>query len=162
MTGSPQVALIIGTQTRQAAYSASWDGRSAYFSYAVQEGDRDADGISIAADALALNGGAIGQGGAAMAGADLTHDAVAADPAHKVNGGLVTRPTVSDIYLDNHVPPPHGDTYQRGERIRVWVEFDRDVTVTGSPQVALAIGSQTRQAAFLRLRHGDRHKRPVL
>ena len=148
VTGSPQVALIIGTQTRQAAYSASWDGRSAYFSYAVQEGDRDADGISIAADALALNGGAIGQGGASMAGADLTHEAVAADPAHKVNGGLITRPTVSDILLDNHVPPPIGDTYQRGERIRVWVGFDRDVTVTGSPQVALAIGSQTRQAAF--------------
>ena len=148
VTGSPQVALIIGTQTRQAAYSASWDGRSAYFSYAVQEGDRDADGISIAADALDLNGGAIRQGGATMADADLTHDAVAADPAHKVNGGLVARPTVSDILLDNHVPPPNGDTYQRGERIRVWVEFDRDVTVTGSPQVALAIGSQTRQAAF--------------
>ena len=148
VTGSPEVALIIGTQTRQAAYSASWDNRSAYFSYAVQEGDRDADGISIAADALALNGGAIGQGGAAMAGADLTHDAVAADPAHKVNVGLVSRPTVSDIYLDNHVPPPNGDTYQRGERIRVWVGFDRDVTVTGSPQVALAIGSQTRHAAF--------------
>jgi len=148
VTGSPQVALIIGTQTRQAAYSASWDGRSAYFSYAVQEGDRDEDGISIAANALVLNGGAIREGGTGTTSADLTHDAVAADPAHKVNGGLVSRPTVSDMYIDNHVPPPNGDTYERGERIRVWVEFDRDVTVTGSPQVALAIGGQTRQAAF--------------
>ena len=149
VTGSPRLTLTIGAQPRHAAYSTTWsDNRHAQFSYAVQEEDRDEDGISIAANALLLNGGAIGQGGAAMADADLTHDAVAADPAHKVNGGLVTRPTVSDIYLDNHVPPPHGDTYQRGERIRVWVGFDRDVTVTGSPQVALAIGGQTRQAAF--------------
>ena len=148
VTGSPQVALTIGTQTRQAAYSASWDGRSAYFSYAVQEADRDEDGISIAANALVLNGGAIRQGGAGTADADLTHDAVPADPAHKVNGSLVTRPTVSAIYLDNHVPPPNGDTYERGERIRVWVELDRHVTVAGSPQVTLSIGSQTRQATY--------------
>ena len=149
VTGSPQVALTIGTQTRQAAYSISWRGdRYAHFSYAVQEGDRDEDGISIAANALALNGGAIKQGGAGTADADLTHDAVPADPAHKVNGSLVTRPTVSAIYLDNHVPPPSGDTYERGERVRVWVEFDRDVIVTGSPQVALTIGSQTKHAAF--------------
>ena len=146
-TGSPQVALTIGTETRHATLSA-WGDQSLYFDYAVQEGDRDEDGISIAANALALNGGAIKQGGAGTADADLTHDAVPADPAHKVNGSLVTRPTVSAIYLDNHVPPPSGDTYERGERVRVWVEFDRDVLVTGSPQVALAIGSQTRHAAF--------------
>ena len=59
VTGNPQVALTIGTQTWQAAYSASWDDRHAYFSYAVQEADRDEDGISIAANALDLNGGTI-------------------------------------------------------------------------------------------------------
>ena len=148
VTGSPQVALIIGTQTRQAAYSASWDDRYAYFSYAVQEADRDEDGISIAANALDLNGGTIKQGGYGTAEADLTHDAVAADPALKVNGSLVTPPVVTAIYLDNHVPPPSGDTYVRGERVRVWVEFDRDVIVTGGPQVALTIGSQTKQASY--------------
>ena len=148
VTGSPQVALIIGTQTRQAAYSASWDDRYAYFSYAVQEADRDEDGISIAANALDLNGGTIKQGGYGTAEADLTHDAVAADPALKVNGSLVTPPVVTAIYLDNHVPPPSGDTYVRGERVRVWVEFDRDVIVTGNPQVVLTIGSQTKQASY--------------
>ena len=149
VTGSPQLTLTIGAQARQAFYSGAWRG-AAYsrFSYTVREADRDEDGISIAANALALNDGTIRQGGAGTADADLTHDAVAADPAHRVNGSLAKRPTVSDILLDNHVPPPYGDTYQRGERIRVWVGFDRDVTVTGSPQVALAIGSQTRHAAF--------------
>ena len=148
VTGSPQVALTIGTQTRHAAYSTTWsDNRRVQFSYAVQEEDRDEDGISIAANALVLNGGTI-RATDGTTGADLTHDAVPADPAHKVNGSLVTRPTMSAIYLDNHVPPPSGDTYERGERVRVWVEFDRDVLVTGSPQVTLTIGSQTRQATY--------------
>ena len=147
-TGSPEVALTIGTQTRHATYSTTWsDNRRVQFSYAVQEEDRDEDGISIAANALVLNGGTI-RATDGTTGADLTHDAVPADPAHKVNGSLVTRPTMSAIYLDNHVPPPSGDTYERGERVRVWVEFDRDVLVTGSPQVTLTIGSQTRQATY--------------
>ena len=43
---------------------------------------------------------------------------VAAATILKVSGVLFTPPTVSDIYLDNHVPPPTGDTYVRGDRIR--------------------------------------------
>ena len=149
VTGSPQVALTIGTQIRQAAYSLSWrDPRYAQFSYAVQEGDRDEDGISIAASALALNGGTIKHAGDRVTDADLAYRAVASDPTRRVDGSLVTRPTVSAIYLDNHVPPPSGDTYVRGERVRVWVEFDRDVMVSRRPQVALTIGSQTRQATY--------------
>ena len=145
--GIPQVALTIGTHTRQAAYADSWDDRHARFSYAVQEADRDEDGISIPANAIALNGGTV-TAADGTTDAHLTHDAVAADAALKVNGSLVTPPAVRAIYLDNHVPPPTGDTYVRGERVRVWVELDRDVIVTGSPQVALTIGSLTRQATY--------------
>ena len=145
-TDNPQVALTIGTETRHAAFS-GWGSQTLYFDYTVQAGDRDEDGISIAANAPDLNGGTI-RATDGMTDADLTRDAVAAEPAHKVNGSLVTRPTVGAIYLDNHVPPPSGDTYERGERVRVWVEFDREVLVTGSPQVALAIGGQTQHAAF--------------
>ena len=147
VTGIPQVALTIGTHTRQAAYADSWDDRHARFSYAVQEADRDEDGISIPANAIALNGGTV-TAADGTTDAHLTHDAVAADAALKVNGSLVTPPAVRAIYLDNHVPPPTGDTYVRGERVRVWVELDRDVIVTGSPQVALTIGSLTRQATY--------------
>ena len=147
VTGSPQVAMIIGTQTRQADYAASWDDRHALFRYAVQESDVDDDGIDIPANALTFNGGTITTADGTT-DADLTHDAVAAHAPLKVNGSLVTSPAVRAIYLDNHVPPPSGDTYVRGERIRVWVEFDRDVMVTGSPQVALTIGSQTRLATY--------------
>ena len=89
VTGSPRVVLTIGTHARQAVYSATWEDRFALFNYAVQEGDRDEDGISIAADALVLNGGAI----TAVDGttdADLTHASVAAERGSKVNGSRGT------------------------------------------------------------------------
>ena len=148
VTGSPRVALTIGAQTRYAAHSA-WAGQDRYlhFSYAVQESDRDEHGVGIPANALELNGGTI----TAVAGAtdaDLTHPAVASAPVLKVRGSLVSAPAVSAIYLDNHVPPPTGDTYVLGERVRVWVEFDKEITVAGNPQVTLTIGSETRQANY--------------
>ena len=114
----------------------------------MQEGDRDEDGISIAANALALNGGTITHADDPTTGASIAHSGVAADLTRKVNGSLVTQPMVRALYLDNHVPPPSGDTYVLGEIVRVWVEFDRDVTVTGRPLVALTIGSQTRHATY--------------
>ena len=148
VTGSPRVALTIGAQTRPATYSEWWgDDQYAHFSYTVQEDDRDERGIGIPANALALNGGTI-TAADGTTDADLAHRAVAGAPVLKVRGSLVSAPAVIAIYLDNHVPPPTGDTYVRGERIRVWVEFDQDVTVTGSPRVALTIGNQTRQADY--------------
>ena len=148
VTGSPRVALAIGAQTRYAAYSA-WSGQDRYlhFSYAVQESDRDERGIGIPADALELNGGTITAIGGTTE-ADLTHPAVTGAPVRKVSGSAVSAPAVSAIYLDNHVPPPTGDTYVFGERVRVWVEFDKEITVTGSPQVTLTIGSETRPANY--------------
>ncbi len=148
VTGSPRVALAIGAQTRYAAYSA-WSGEDRYlhFSYAVQESDRDERGIRIPANALETGGGTITAVGG-IADADLTHPAVTGAPVFKVSGGVVTAPAVTAIYLDNHVPPPTGDTYVIGERIRVWVEFDKEVIVRGSPRVALTIGGETRQAHY--------------
>ena len=135
--GSPQVALTIGTQTRHAT-SSGWSSRSLYFDYTVQEGDRDEDGISIAANALVLNGGTI-KGADGTTDADLRHAAVAAGRGSKVNGRLATPPAVKDIALISS--PARGGTYEFGETIEVGVEFDRGVTATGSPQVALTIGT---------------------
>ena len=57
-TGRPQMALTIGTESRHATFS-RLDGQSLYFAYDVHEEDRDEDGISIAANALILDGGTI-------------------------------------------------------------------------------------------------------
>ena len=63
VSGSPRLALIIGTRTRQAVY---WTtvGDQVLFRYRVQASDEDDDGLSIAANALTLNGGSIRAGSA--------------------------------------------------------------------------------------------------
>ncbi len=44
--------------------------------------------------------------------------------------------------------PASGGTYQRGDTIEVRVDFDRLVAVTGTPLVAVTVGSRTRSAAL--------------
>ncbi len=91
VTGNPQVALTVGTETRHAAHSAWWrDEYLIFFSYKVQEDDRDEDGISIPANALILNGGTIKFGADSTINADLTHAAVARDPTRKVSGSTAS------------------------------------------------------------------------
>ena len=149
VTGSPQLVLTVGGQTRSATYApsstSSWGERGVAFEYAVRTQDADRDGISIAANALSLNGGAI----TAVDGttsANLDHRPVAASASRKVDGSRVRAPAVSAIAFSGL--PARGGTYERGETIEVTVEFDKPVTVAGSPRVELTIGSRTRDAAF--------------
>ena len=151
-TGNPQLALTIGGEMRHAT-SPGWGSDSLFFSYTVQEGDRDDDGISIAANSLLLNGGAI-TATDGTTDADLRHDAISARGGSKVNGSLISPPGVRGIFFIS--APNRGDTYTQGETIEVLVEFDRAMTVTGKPQVALTIGAQTRYAAYSTASEGDR------
>ena len=60
VTGTPYVVLDIGEQPRHAAYSGDGSSMAAQpFSYTVLAGDRDTDGVSLQANSLTLNGGAI-------------------------------------------------------------------------------------------------------
>lgn len=56
--GTPQVALTIGSRTRYATLS-NVQGQHTHDRYRVQSGDLDTDEITIAAEALTLNGGSI-------------------------------------------------------------------------------------------------------
>ena len=74
--GTPRITLDIGGLPRYAAYSG--DGSSAAaqaFSYTVLVSDTDADGVSVLANSLALNGGTI-QATDDSAAATLTHAAM--------------------------------------------------------------------------------------
>ena len=94
VAGSPQLALDVGGETRQATYrrgSASVnkeDSTELMFAYTVAAGDEDLDGISWSADALTLNGGAIKfrhTDPVEQVPADLAHPAQAALADHKVD-----------------------------------------------------------------------------
>ena len=86
VTGTPRLALALGAQTRQAAYVRGSGTGQLVFEYTVVQADTDSDGIAIAADSLALNGGGI----AAADGmtALLGHPALAAQAGHRVDGSL--------------------------------------------------------------------------
>ena len=75
VTGSPYVTLDIGGQPRNAAYSSAGAATGQIlFGYTVLLGDRDTDGITVLADSLTLNGGAI-QSADDSADASLNHSA---------------------------------------------------------------------------------------
>ncbi len=57
VTGTPQLALTIGSATRQAGYVSGSGTAALVFRYAVVAGDLDTDGIDLTA--LALNGGTL-------------------------------------------------------------------------------------------------------
>ena len=145
--GSPRLALTIGNQTRAAQYYGNHFGRTLSFRYTVQAADSDNDGISIAANALSLNGGSIAANDGS-ADAVLTHAAVAAGSDHKVNGSQVTAPAVSGVAISSRARG--GATYVLGESIVVKVRFSEPVTVTGSPRLALTVGRATHGAGFVR------------
>ena len=145
VTGRPQLALTIGTTTRQATYSRIWETTRMEFLYTVQASDMDDDGISISADALTLNGGSI-TGTDRTPDAVLTHDAADDDPVHKVDGGASFAPQVASVGFS--FTPRSGETYVRGEWIYMLVQFDRMAEISGSPRVALTIGGNTRYATY--------------
>ena len=111
------------------SFEGLWD--SSVFSYTVAEGDADTDGIAIAANKLALNGGAIRAG---PVDATLTHAALAAQSGHKVDGvkpTLVSAETSTDGW-------------------RIFVTFNETIGSADSQEFAvnfLALGSGSVTAA---------------
>ena len=114
-------------------------GRVLRFRYIVQAGDQDSDGISVEPDAL--SGGTIRDATGNPVDRTVprttwaTHTVDAAPPAV--------------IGVDVTSRPRSGDTYRAGEAIDVGVTFDEAVYVTGNPQLAIAIGTRTQQAAYI-------------
>lgn len=149
VTGTPRMAIAVGDEIRQvdgAGRSTNQCGghERVLFRYEVQAEDIDADGIGIAADALTLNGGAVRSLAGTDANLDLGDHAITAARGHNVDGSLVLPPWVSDVRIATE--PQNGTAYGAGEWIRAWVRFDREIEVSGTPQLGMTIGDQTRQA----------------
>ena len=148
VTGAPQLELALGAAgapARRASYISAHDD-TIRFRYAVQAGDRDADGIGIPAGGLQLNGATI---------VDVLGEAVTLGlqqaqlilPADKVDGAAAdaTPPAVRAVAI---VSRPAAAGYAYGDRVSVQVAFSEPVAVTGSPQLELAVGSASRLAGI--------------
>lgn len=142
LTGAPSLGLTIGTLSRPAAYVSRYDSSSGStrlrFAYDVEASDLDTDGLSIAADALSLNGGSLRDAAGNDATLDLGSHAVTDNPDRKVDGRVDSPPR---LVLGSYP----GDTFGRGERIRFSIWATEHLTVTGEPTLALIIGDRTRQ-----------------
>ena len=157
VTGSPQLELAIGSSNRTAVYESA-EGSAVVFSYTVAEGDSDDDGIAINANKLALNGGSIKD--AANNDADLSHNALAAQDGHKVDG---IRPRLSSLGSLDFLSSTGGNdgAYTTGEELLVKVELTEDGvrgSVTGPPQVSMNFDGGTRVAKWDPSLHTDQYR----
>ena len=152
VTGSPRLRLNIGDMTRTAEFGrGTYEGNvspgdrenspEVFFGYKVQAGDSDSDGIAIGANNLRLNSGTIKKG---SDNAILTHDAIADNANHKVDG---VRPTVSSIAITSD--PGDDDTYAIGDSIKVTVTFSEDIAITGEPTLELDFDGTAKTANYL-------------
>ena len=153
VTGSPRLALTVGSTTRYAEYAGGLNPR---FRYTVGTADRDTNGLSVAAGALELNGGAIRRGSTnENADIGLGGHAITDDSSHKVDGSIAVAPIVTAVRIITR--PDGGRAYFRtGERIRVEVWFGKPVSANLPPRLALSIGATTRQVnAFASSGHSE-------
>ena len=157
VTGSPQLELALDSSNRTAAYESA-EGSAVVFSYTVAEGQWDKDGIVIDANRLTLNGGSIKD--AANNDADLSHNALAAQDGHKVDG---VRPRLKRLDSLDFLTSSGGSdgAYTTGEEMLVKVEFSEDGvrgSVTGPPRVTLNFDGETRVAKWDPSLHTDRYR----
>ena len=139
VTGAPRLAIEMGTQTRYAKFNGWDEDRTLWFGYVVQADDRDADGISVAEDAIDLDGATVRDLGGNDAVLDLGEHARTNDASLQVDGSLDRAPVVTGLWLNSR---PIDDTYALGESIRGEVAFNESVSVTGMPGLGILIGEQ--------------------
>ena len=149
--GSTDVDIQIGNppqrplRTRRAAYHRRTGENTLVYRYTVGSGDMDADGISIASNAI--SGVVTDVPGNA---ASLSHDPIAEQADHRINGGADTRPPratgVSFSGADEN------GWYELRDTITATVSFDEIVdvrtAVEGSPVLDLTIGSNIRATTW--------------
>ena len=136
--GDPELELNVGGTGKGAecaAHATALD--SLVCSYEVEENDADTNGISIGANNLTLEGGAITFGSGTRP-ANLDHDALPSNPGHKVNGDA-TVPTITGVAITSTALASAID-YGAGEDIEVSITFSLPVWRTGGPATSLLIG----------------------
>ena len=153
VSGTPELDLSVGDRTRRVPWTGNGSTsicesgyKSLQFSYLVQAEDRDADGISIAADALTVDGGRIETAGTVGSTLALAGLVTASVPDQKIDGSRATVPRVRRVGISSS--PSNGTAYGAGEPIVAWVQFTTRVEAAGSPRLALTVGSQRRQASL--------------
>ena len=152
ITGNPRLALTIGNDVRQVTgRPPSWEIDELVFVYTVTANDRDADGVSVGASALTLNGATIRDADGADAALALGTNAITNASAHKV----YTPARITGVTISSN--PGANGTYDVGETINVDLTWSQRVVHSGNggwPRLALTIGANTRQVPWNHAAYG--------
>jgi hypothetical protein len=134
--GTPSISLVIGVTTVQATYTGGTGTNSLAFSYTLQDGQSDTNGITV---------GAINLNGATMADAAGNAAVLLLNNTGNTTGVLVdaTAPTVSTVDV------PADSTYKSADQLNFTVHYNENVTVTGTPYLPVTIGSTPVQASYV-------------
>jgi T5SS/PEP-CTERM-associated repeat protein/autotransporter-associated beta strand protein len=132
------LGLTIGSTTRNATFVSS-TANSATYTYTVQAGDNDADGITV--NTINLNSTTI---------SDVTGNSATLT----LTGHI---PVTASILVDTNAPQVSGNlgvpangSYKAGQHLDFTVTFQENVTVTGTDStLGLTVGSNARVAAYL-------------
>ena len=129
VSGTPQLALDVGGQTRQADYASGSPGTELVFSYTVAEGDEDTDGITALESGLTLNGGEISAGGTAA-----TLNVVATSFSGLLVDGVRPRLASATVAEDgNSIDLVFDEPYDPTAVAGLTTSIDFSVTADGSP-----------------------------
>jgi hypothetical protein len=135
VSGTPRLQLTIGATTRYANYVSGSGTNTLLFRYTVVNGDYDHDGIALTTT-IDLNGGTIKN--VNLVNAILTFT----DP--NTSGILVDASAFAFLSLS----PPSNGVYKNGNSMNFVANFNRNVTVTGTPRIALTVGASTVYATY--------------
>ena len=149
-SGTPRIEIRLRSSgsspvSKWAQYSSGSGTPALVFSYVVQSGDRDDNGIWLRGDKLELEGGTI-RDATDTADANLDYAEPRQQDGHKVDGSLTadTPAIVASGVQVSSTPRATSDTYGRDETIELTVTFDRAVAVgtgSGTPRIEIRLGS---------------------
>ena len=142
VTGAPTFAFDLGGASTATYYAGSGTA-TLRFSHAVtggSSGDEDTNGISWAANAIALNGGTIAGTDNAVA-AVLTHVAQSDLEEHKVDGRTTAVTAATVTVAVTSTPTSLADTYGFGETIVITVTASEAVEVEGDPEFEFSLNN---------------------
>ena len=134
VSGSPFLAIDVGG-SRQATYMSGSGTNTLRFQYVTKAGDLDSNGIAITG--LSLGSATIQDG--ALNDVNTTLNSVASTSSVLVDAVV---PFINSVLV------PAVGVYGVGETLSFTVNFSQPVIVTGTPQLAITVGSATRKANY--------------
>lgn len=143
VSGTPYVELLINGITRNAFYHSGSGTSTIVFSYTINTGENDTNGVDLVGQ-IDLAGGSITDlagNPAVVSFSSANYVNVIVDTLTPFSSSLVTSINVTRGSSFNH-------SFIPGNVMEFSVDFNEDVMITGSPRLALTIGNVTRYADY--------------